>query len=204
MARKHVRFEGLRYCRDEKSGYYLNSTIRKRLHRAVWEHFKGAVPEGHDVHHRFANDKHTIDVDRLECMPRGDHHREHWRQDDGTKLAQARKNIAAAGEAARTWHGTPEGLKWHAQHARDQHAARQPVAKVCEQCKANFLDRSVCLGARFCSNNCKSKARRASGVDDEERFCIVCARKFTINRYQERKFCTKHWRATCNQGGRAK
>ena len=48
---KYQEFDGVRYCRDERTGYYLSSTHRKRMHVAVWEAHNGPIPEGYDVHH---------------------------------------------------------------------------------------------------------------------------------------------------------
>ena len=34
---KEIWFNGIKFTKDDKTGYYLNSSIRKRLHRYVWE-----------------------------------------------------------------------------------------------------------------------------------------------------------------------
>ena len=43
MSEKYQYFNGLKFTRDDKTGYYLNSTIRKRMHRYVWEFYNGQI-----------------------------------------------------------------------------------------------------------------------------------------------------------------
>ena len=57
---KFAYFNGLKFTRDDKTGYYLNSTIRKRLHRCVWEYYNGEIPKGYHIHHK-DNDKSNND-----------------------------------------------------------------------------------------------------------------------------------------------
>lgn len=38
---KYQEYNGVIFCRDEKTGYYLNSTLRVRMHRYVWEKKRG-------------------------------------------------------------------------------------------------------------------------------------------------------------------
>ena len=48
---KEIWFNGIKFTKDDKTGYYLNSSIRKRLHRYVWELHYGEIPEGYHIHH---------------------------------------------------------------------------------------------------------------------------------------------------------
>ena len=56
MSEKFQFFDGRKFTRDEKTGYYLCSTkdligSRKRMHVYVWEYYNGLVPEGYHIHH---------------------------------------------------------------------------------------------------------------------------------------------------------
>ena len=42
---KYQYYNGLKFTRDEKTGYYLNATNRIRMHRYVWECINGPIPE---------------------------------------------------------------------------------------------------------------------------------------------------------------
>ena len=64
MTPKYIEYDGLKFCRDDKTGYYLNSTIRKRLHRYVWEKERGEIPEGYHIHHIDKN-KANNDISNL-------------------------------------------------------------------------------------------------------------------------------------------
>lgn len=50
----------------------------------------------------------------------------------------------------------------------------------------------------YCSNACKSAARRSSGVDDVERRCERCEASFRVNRYKKQQFCSRE----CSEPGR--
>ena len=51
-------------------------------------------------------------------------------------------------------------------HLRKAIADREPIQKVCEHC-GNTFQTKCRKEVRFCSNRCKTTARRESGVDDE-------------------------------------
>lgn len=51
MAEKYQFFDGKKFTRDDKTGYYLCSTgdennVRKRMHVYVWEYFNGPISKG--------------------------------------------------------------------------------------------------------------------------------------------------------------
>lgn len=57
------------------SGYYsLTYGKRTLMHRYVWEHFNGQIPEGYDIHHK-DEDKTNNDISNLECLPKSEHTR---------------------------------------------------------------------------------------------------------------------------------
>ena len=63
------------------NGYYRSTITRHKnrtLHRVVWEHSHGKIPEGHDVHHKDGNPANN-DVENLECLPAKAHCRSHHR-----------------------------------------------------------------------------------------------------------------------------
>ncbi len=70
--RKHstVEFMGNIYYLSTR--YYICSETRRWLHRDVWEHHNGPIPDGFVVHHV---DKNTTnnDIDNLQIMERGEH-----------------------------------------------------------------------------------------------------------------------------------
>lgn len=67
------RYNGGYYERTDKS---VQPKRTVRLHRAVWEHHNGVVPDGWHVHHD-NEDKGDNGIDNLRCMPAGDHTHTH-------------------------------------------------------------------------------------------------------------------------------
>ena len=72
MQEKYIYFDGLKFTRDEKTGYYLNSTNRQRLHRYVWEFYNGKIDKNMFVHHIDKN-KANNDISNLMLMDKKSH-----------------------------------------------------------------------------------------------------------------------------------
>jgi len=91
-------------------------------------------------------------------------------------------------ETAKEWHKSEEGRKWHSRHSKEIWKDMEAKTKNCDQRGDEF---EYYTQARFCSQACKQKHRRESGVDDEERECTICGDKFTINKYTDTKTCSR-------------
>lgn len=197
---KYQYFNGLKFTRDDKTGYYLNSTIRKRMHRYVWEYYYGEIPKGYQIHH-IDHDKANNDISNLQPMIHGEHASLHGMQRAKEHYDDMIKNLNNnARPKANEWHASEEGRKWHKTHyekTKDKlHAKRE---FTCEQCGRKFESQNNGVN-RFCSNKCKSKWRRENGLDDVERECVYCGRKFKINKYRKTKTCSR----SCSNRQRAK
>ena len=67
------------------------------------------------------------------------------------------------------------------------------IKKICEYCGCEYKSSSnIAHRQRFCSEKCKMKYRRANGLDNEERICKYCGKKFICNKTLPTKFCSKH------------
>lgn len=173
----------------------------QRLHQEIWKdaHDVEKIPAGYHVHHEDENPFNN-DPANLVLVDGSNHLAAHARTE---KWREARKAWEKAGQdAARAWHGTPEGLEFHRQLGVKVWEQTEEREFTCEQCGNVFLTRTVQDKVRFCSNNCKSKARRVSGVDDEERTCPVCGDTFTINRYVKTAHCSRKCSAVTAQAKR--
>lgn len=157
------------------------------LHREVWKHERGPIPDGWEIHHRHPDDLATTDPDRLECLTPAEHAARHAadRSERG-RTPEHLAHLAAVRPLAAGWHSTDEGRAWHAEHARAVWQTAKTKPAVCEWCGESYLHVTA---ARFCSNRCKSAHRRASGVDDERRTCEGCGKPWTVNRYSKQRFC---------------
>lgn len=190
MAEKYIEYDGLLFCRDEKTGYYLNGTTGKRLHRYVWEKECGAIPDGYEIHH-IDRDKGNNLIDNLCMLTHSGHKRMHSILDPLEATKEKRKeNIKKAQAAAVDWHKSEAGRTWHSQKSIEMYKTMQEVPFTCINCGKEFL--ALPVGRHiYCSNACRSAARRKRGDDNETRICPICGKEFTANKYSETRFCSR-------------
>lgn len=192
--KKFADFNGLHFCRDDKTGYYLNSNTSTRLHRCVWEYYNGKIPEGYEIHH-IDHDKGNNEIENLAMLTEEEHHRIHAKEKTDEELQKLRENIVkTAIPAAVQWHKSKAGSVWHKAHYESmKNALHERKQRVCKQCGQPFMgtlnEKNV-----FCSNACKSAWRRESGIDNEQRICQYCKSAFTTNKYANRKYCSAECR----------
>lgn len=182
-------FNGIKFTKDDKTGYYLNSTIRKRMHRYVWEFYNGEIPKGYHIHHK-DGDKSNNNIENLEMILGKKHCKYHSNKYVELNKDKMIKNlIDNAIPASKEWHKSKEGREWHKNHY-DKMKEKLYIEKeyTCKQCGAKF--KSTKSGSKFCSNKCKSKWRRDNGLDNETRICCICGKEFTINKYYKTKTCS--------------
>lgn len=188
-AEKYIYFNGLKFTRDDKTGYYLNSTIRKRLHRYVWEFHHGPMPKGYHIHHIDYN-KSNNDISNLELMHGKRHVTLHGLERAKEQYEKMVENLDInARPKAIEWHKSQDGRAWHKEHyERTKEKLHKTERKQCEQCGDFFEGRPY---NKFCSNKCKAKWRRDNGLDDIEKVCEYCGKTFTSNKYAKKRFCSR-------------
>lgn len=186
-------FNGIRFVRDERTGFYLSSqkigNKRKRLHVYVWEHFNGPVPEGYHVHHIDQNRFHN-DIENLQCVEEVAHITYHSRKYAAENPEKARENANHARIYACKWHGSEAGREWHKEHYAKYGAAMYVEREyTCQICGKVF--KSTKVNAKYCCNAHKSTARRRSGVDNITAVCEVCGKPFVKNKYSKAATCSR-------------
>ena len=191
MVEKYMWRNGVKFTRDDKAGYYLNSTMRKRLHRYIWELSNGEIPKGYEIHH-IDGDKANNDITNLAMLETSEHRLAHI---ETTRLTG--NNNVESGHLERIrpltkeWHASSEGREWHKEHYEcNKDKLHRKDSFTCEQCGIAF-ESEVTGNNRFCSNKCKSAWRRASGIDDEERKCEICGKTFKTNKYSRTRTCSR-------------
>ena len=184
-------FNGVKFTRDDKTGYYLNSSMRMRMHRYVWEYYNGEIPDGYQIHHK-DRDKGNNDISNLELIPFSAHAKLH-----STERAEARhewvvENLKEnAQPKASEWHKSESGRQWHREHFEQVKDKVHPEeTMICEMCGKEYIGK-VSAENRFCSNKCKAAWRRKSGVDNEVRICACCGTEFTANKYAKTQTCSR-------------
>ncbi|HHV32242.1 MAG TPA: HNH endonuclease [Clostridiales bacterium] len=186
-------FNGRKYRRDKKTGYYLNSATHERLHRAVWECHKGEIPDGFHIHH-IDEDKSNNEIVNLALLPGRVHVYLHGKERNRYHHDEMVENLEKnAVPKAAEWHGSEAGREWHSEHAKESAARMAKREYVCLNCGKKFYKKP--LGEnKFCSANCKAAYRRKSGVDDEIRTCVICGKEFKTNRYSKAVTCSEECR----------
>ena len=188
MSEKYQYEDGIKFTRDDATGYYLNSTLRKRIHRYVWEKHYGSIPDGYEIHHKDFN-KSNNNIENLELIKKERHASIHGRENG---IANVESGLLdEIRPLTKKWHKSDEGRRWHKKHyEKNKNKLYQEKEFVCDWCGKHYIS-TINGRNRFCSNRCKSAWRRASGIDDEERECIICGKKYTVNKYSKTKTCSK-------------
>jgi hypothetical protein len=155
----------------------------RRLHEEIYRDHNGPIPPGHHIHH-VDFDQLNNDHTNLVALSPADHVAAHAGTREVTPEMLA--HLESIRPLAAEWHGSPEGIEWHRQHGIAVAASRVAVEATCYQCGSTY---ESTMPGRFCSNKCKSAWRRDSGVDDEQRACVVCGTSFTVNRYSKKRAC---------------
>lgn len=187
----HIIYRGVKY--NWFDNYYrrhhFSKEIPSNLHRAVWiDHF-GPIPEDHHIHHKDANRK-NCHVENLQCLDRFTHLSRTGKNNKYLKSKEHLEHLERIRDKTKEWHASPEGLEWHRKHGKKTWENRKTVTKKCLCCGKDY---EACFSSRskFCNANCKAQARRNSGVDNENRQCVMCQKYFVIDRYMKTKTCSR-------------
>lgn len=177
----------------ENSGYYQGYVdgVRIRLHRYIYICEKGEIPQGYHIHHIDFN-KDNNDISNLIALSEYDHLKLHADKKVEDNYEEMVLNLDInARPKANEWHGSEEGRAWHReQYEKYKDCLHGKKMYTCECCGNEF--EAVNNGKnRFCSNKCKSKWRRDSGLDNETRICSHCGEEFMVNKYSKQRYCSK-------------
>lgn len=187
---KFAYFNGHKFTKDNKTGYYLSSIIngkRYRLHRYVWEYYNGEIPKGYHIHHKDHN-KDNNELDNLELLTKQEHINRHIEEMSDELKQKYRNNLKIARTKAIEWHKSKEGKEWHKKQYDISLGNRTKQKFICEYCGKEYETLNNGIN-KFCSSKCKSAYRRSTGLDDIERICIKCNKKFKTNKYGKTKYC---------------
>jgi len=95
---------------------------------------------------------------------------------------------------ASEWHGSPEGIAWHAKNSKAMWNKKVKEKFDCCYCGDVYECFPGAVKRGFCSAKCQSAVRRASGIDNEVRKCAICPGTFIANKYAKTKTCGKDCR----------
>ena len=136
-----------------------------RLHRDVWIHHNGPIPEGMHIHH-IDGDTGNNDISNLACITRAEHFAEH--REDLSKRSSTPGHLAHLERirpSAAEWHRSPEGIEWHRQHVKASLAKTWARPRVyvekpfqCAWCGSEGLCKSD--RKKFCCPTCQGAESR--------------------------------------------
>jgi len=159
MPPDRIVFQGKKY---KLSGSYYRRNVwgsdgPSNLHRAIWEHVHGRIPDGCDIHH-VDGDPFNNELANLCCVDRSEHQREHARERYEAGTLKPPGPVAL--ERAAEWHRSTEGLEWHRAHGKSTWVTRKWVARNCNQRGQSYFT-PYPTRSMFCHPRCKSDAVRS-------------------------------------------
>jgi len=193
---EYIELNGIKFYKDGK-GYWLGTVNKKpkRLHIYVWECVNGSVPKGYHIHH-VDLDKDNNDIDNLVAMEKEEHLRLHalLNGQDEEYREKRRKVLYENRHLAAEWHGSEEGRETSRRNWYKSLGIymEQMITLECDNCGKKYETSVISKKhSRFCGNKCKSAYRRKLRLDDVEKECFVCGKKFFSSKYDKVKTCSK-------------
>lgn len=183
----HQEHFGRKFYLDKKKGYWISTDYpRIRAHQWVWLSIHKVIPKGYHIHH--VNDNKSDNrIENLEMIKAARHLSYHMQ--DPLRKAKASEMANKYRHLTKEWHASEEGREWHKAHGLMTWVNRKPINIICKICEKESKTKTY--HQEFCSNACKSKWRRASGLDNVSRKCPICYKEFTCNKYTDTKTCSR-------------
>ena len=151
--------DGYKFRKDKKTGYWLCSTLHKRLHVYIYEKYNGVIPKGMQVHH-IDHNKDNNEISNLKLLTKEEHNRLHKKEMTNEQKQKLRDNLNKnARPKAIEWHKSQEAKEWHKLHYEQiKDKLHKTYNFECLQCGTKFT--SIQIKSKFCSNKCKAKYYR--------------------------------------------
>ena len=163
IVKEHAIYNGKKYWIQSTGRYYQvgrHNDEERLLHRAVWVDSNGPIPQGYVVHHKDHNWRNNS-IENLELIEMSQHLSDHMKEryDDPEYVKSNEESLKKAVEAAKEWHQSPEGRKWHSEHGKRSWVNKKKHPINCQVCGKEHMT-AFPGRTRFCSVNVKEKARQ--------------------------------------------
>jgi hypothetical protein len=180
---------GRKFYKDKQKGYWISTDYpRIRAHQWVWINYHGKIPKGYHIHHK-DDDKSNNLIQNLELLERSAHHKLHL--NCPKRKEKCRQQAEKIRPLTKKWHASTEGKAWHKLHALKHNFGNWELKDyICQVCGKDYQSKLIAKErSKFCSNNCKSEARRRSSIDIIDYPCERCGILFKKDKYAKRKYC---------------
>jgi hypothetical protein len=184
-----------KFYQDKKTGYWISTDYsrenpRIRAHQWMWINHHGKPPKGYHVHH-INDNKSDNSIENLELIHGRRHLSYHSKllMKDPVRLKKQIEHCEKIRPMTKEWHGSQEGRAWHKFHGLRTWKERKSFKIICKACGKEAETKT--FHQEFCTNACKSRWRRKSGLDDIQTECKKCARIFTKNKYSKQIYCCR-------------
>ncbi|MFW6377516.1 MAG: HNH endonuclease signature motif containing protein [bacterium] len=189
---------GRNYPKQEFNGrwYYLYtgeryySKGRNYLHREVWKHYNGEIPEGYHIHHVDGNPANNK-IENLQLIEGSEHMSQHSKKWHEENKEQSNAHLESIRHLTKEWHKSEESKRVKSERSKTWWATNPDFGETICDCCEKLFKKNRAGKERFCSNKCKSKYRRDNGLDDVQRKCEHCGELFTVNKYTKTRYCSK-------------
>lgn len=189
VSERTLLIDGFRFTKRKGGKYYRNTKNKTDIHRYVYEKYKGKIPKGYHIHHK-DGDTENNNIGNLTCLKAGDHCKYHSSNFSTSRLEKLKKHCEKIRPLTKEWHKSSDGKEWHKKHYENVKSKLHEVkVYCCLECGEKF--KSTQTESKFCSNKCKAKNRRKSGVDNVKRICEKCGQTFIVNKYSKTRFCSR-------------
>lgn len=136
-----VEFEGRRYTPGRGRYFRCTNGRRRLLHREVWRTRRGAIPEGHDIHH-IDGDPSNNSLSNLECLPKAEHTRRYSPHNNQHTKGMARRSFKS-----KKCRVCGKAFRPHRAGARNEPPSAHSKRKFCSTCCAGLWRRGRPRGA---------------------------------------------------------
>jgi len=192
--REFVIYKGLKFWIQSSGRYYqcgVKTVKHRLLHRMIWFDHHGDIHKGYIIHHK-DHDWRNNDISNLELVEMRKHLSDHAKElyKNPEYIKKVKVGLDKAQKAAKLWHRSKEGKKWHSKHSCEGWKNRKKEEITCIVCgnkrETYFNNRE---NVRFCSLKCTK--RQFYKEKREKSICKWCKKEFSHYKYKKNMYCSR-------------